>query len=378
MMGKTEKEIVPTTNETALEVLSQMPPVSGDELEVLLTRFHRSVERVAGDKQAFEEMCGILGEINPHYEQEEYSRLPKANVLANVVAGFYAPLIHGFTQTVLENVEQGRLPRALACPPRDTIPLVNSLQAASEIRGQSLELYTPPITRKVAGIEDNQADESPCQDPLFPDLIRETYGRELECGRGVTELEPGIYSTTSLKVADLMSEFGCERYVALKFYGLGPNLSYVHGLLSEGQEWVAERAELTGVVEGKKIADLMVFLDSIEEFGMQNFYQSVCRLQRNRQGRVVPVIEPVSDEDVEIAFATNKAVVDTADCYTRVDILDLSRRLLGSVPELREMAGKGYPFMLEDPIPPMDDHEEHFGKIRERGVLDYPDLILEK
>jgi hypothetical protein len=360
---------------SALQALAEMRSVGGSELDLLLDQFHQSVETVSRNSEAFKRMCMILHEINPYFSPEIYSSLSEANVLANVVAGLYAPLIHGFSKTVLRNIHNGKLPEVIVAPPRDTIPLVVSLEAMVEKTGDGLAILKPPITRKTAGIPNNQLDEITREDPLFKLMISQTFNTHRN-GRGITELETGIYSTTSLKVACMLNELGISEYVALKFYGLGPNLSYMHALLSGGTEWMAEKAEQSGVVDGKQIAQLMVLLDSLEELGMQNVYKSVNQLQLNSSNRVEPVIKPVSKMTLEIANATNLAVAQTAWQYLTLKDKELNLRLLNAVPQLVDLSQEGYPFMLSAPIPPMDSKEDHFMSIRKAQVFSYPELTL--
>lgn len=365
----------PNHSKSALQALAEMSPVVGSGLDLLLAQFHRSVEVVSNDGEAFTQMCAVLHEVNPHFSPEAYSSLSEANVMANVVAGVYAPLIHGFSKTILKNIQLGKLPEVIVAPPRDTVPLAISLEAMAEQAGAGLTILKPPITRKTAGIPDNQSDEVPREDPLFSSMVYQVFGGCSD-GSGVTELETGIYSTTSLKVASMLKESGIGEYVALKFYGLGPNLSYVHALLSGGAEWVAEKTEWAGLVDADEVAQLMVLLDSLEEFGMQNIYQSVSQLRLNGSGRVEPVIEPVGARVLEIAKATNLAVGQTAAQYSALDSEELGLQLLSVVPQLIKLSQEGYPFMLTAPIPPMDNKEEHFARIRDTQVFSYPRLVL--
>ena len=51
-------------------------------------------------------------------------------------------------------------------------------------------------------------------------------------------------------------------------------------------------------------------------------------------------------------------------------------KLLKAVPDLVGLAKQGFPVMLSSAIPPMDNHNEHFQKIRDSGIFDYPNLIV--
>ena len=358
-----------------MQILTDMAQVSEHELDVLVGEFHHSVESVVADESLFNSMILRLKEINPYFKPEYYSDFKEANILANVVAGIYAPLIHGFSKTILENISQGYLPKIIIAPPRDTIPLVSSLKAMAEFGEQKLTIIKPPITRKTAGIANNQLSGIAQEDPLFDLLLDQTFGQHCQKGN-LLELEAGIYSTTSLKVAGKLKAKGVNQYTALKFYGLGPNLSYVHGLLSGGKEWVAEQAEMESLVDSNLIANLMILLDSLEEFGMQNVHQSVGKLQLTPEGWVEPVILPVEDKFLEIARATNTAIKQTAVKYLAIDTESLSTLLLNSFGKIVALSKTGYPFTLTRPIPPMDNKEEHFSLIRQLKLLDYPRLIL--
>lgn len=359
----------------SMQILTDMAQVSESELDVLVGEFHQAVELTANDERLFNSMTSILKEINPYFELEFYSTFKEANVLANVVAGIYAPLIHGFSKTVLKNIDLGILSDVIIAPPRDTIPLVSSLEAMAKVGQQKLTILKPPITRKTAGIANNQSGETAEEDPLFDLLLDQTFGRYCKNGN-LLELETGIYSTTSLKVAERLKAKGISQYVALKFYGLGPNVSYIHGLLSGGKEWVAEQAEIDNLVDSNQIANLMVLLDSLEEFGMQNVHQSVGKLQLTPEGWVKPVILSVENRFSEIARATNDAIKKTASTYSAIDTEALNVLLLNSFEKIVALSKAGYPLTLTRPIPPMDNKEEHFEKIRRSHLLDYPRLIL--
>ena len=193
---------------------------------------------------------------------------------------------------------------------------------------------------------------------------------------GVSEIEPGIYSTTSLEVAMELKALGLPKYVSVKLYGLGPNLSFVHALLSGGEEWLAEKAESSGLVDPAQIAGLMVLLDSLEEFGMQNQYQSVAKLGLDETGEIYPVINQVDVKTFEIFKATNLAIKKTAFLYLNSD-WEIFLSLIKIVPELVKLSkDKNLPLTLIKPIPPMDNKEAHFNKIRLSGLLDYPQLKL--
>ena len=121
---------------SSLQMLAEMPAVSDVELKGLLHIFSQSTESTAKDNKKFAYLCNVLKEVNPRFNQEVYSDLPEANVLANVVSAIYAPLIHGFSFSLLKNIESGALPKVISAPPRDTIPLTVSLEAISKDLGK--------------------------------------------------------------------------------------------------------------------------------------------------------------------------------------------------------------------------------------------------
>lgn len=359
----------------ALEVLTQMKQVEGTELDKLLSTFHNSVERAAYDGRESGKVYSVLKKVNPEYSPEKYSALPEANMLANIVAAYYAPLIHGFTGMLLNNITQGTLSEVILVPPRDTIAIAVSLEEMSKIKKLPIKLLNPPINRNITGVANNQKDQFFGQDPLFEKLM--TTELLPYTNSGLTEAEFGIYSTTSLVVAKWLHSHQVDsRLAPVKFYGLGPNISWVHALLSNGQEWVAEKAEIAGLVNPYEIAGLMVLIDTLEELGMQNMYESVEHLEQNNAGRVVPIIKPVSSTSQEIARATNLAVAHTAKIYHDAPV-GLAKELLGAVPQMVELAKAGYPTMLTAPIPPMSAPEAHFQDIRASGLFNYPMLVLE-
>ena len=356
---------------SALDILGQMPPVEGNELTLLLDTFQGSLGSVVEDPQKLQGLYDSLQEINPSFSVETYSENPKADVLANVVAGYYAPLIHGFSSMVLKNIQAGILPNTVVAPPRDAIPIAMSIRAMSQLKGMEVSVLEPPITRKVAGVFNNQNGLTEGQDLLFGQMVEQTFHQV----GGVTEVEFGIYSTTSLVTALELSRNGVDQYVPLKFYGLGPNLSWVHALLSDGQEWVADEAELNGQVNSAEIAHLMVLIDSLEEFGMQNMHQSVTSLSINDQDLVVPIIELVDQGTLEIAMATNQAVTRTTEKYMDIEPEKVVG-LLKAVPTLVELANQGFPVILASAIPPMDNYDDHFQQIKDSGIFTYPSLLI--
>ncbi len=268
----------------------------------------------------------------------------------------------------------GVLPPEVVAPPRDAIPLVSSLLAQAEIRGIDLHIFEPPVNRNTAGIANNQksgdAKVSPFLSLMFDQTVSAMNGTP-----SIVEVETGIYGTTSMIMASAFKSRGVESYYPLKFYGLGPNLSFVHAILSNGQEWLAENAEAFGLVSKSQVAGLMVLLDTMEELGMEKFYQSVENLMIDKDGLVKPVKMTVSDEELEVAIATNQVIKDTASLYEKMPLETLVQ-MLGDVPKLVECSVAGYPFTLTKAIPSMDSREEHFKSVRSLKLFDYPKLRI--
>jgi len=351
-------------------------PVAKQEFAVdrLLAGFHASVEMMVNEPKKYGEMLVLLGEYNPIFTPINVdTKYPKAEVLGNVVGGIFGPMIHGLAITIVRNIQAGNLPNVIIAPPRDAIPLVVALESQALIYGCEMQIIMPPITRNTAGIANNQKDGVVEKSPLL-DLLLDQIMQGIS-GPGVTEVETGIYGTTSLVMANALKARGLGRYFPVKFYGLGPNLSYVHAVLSSGEEWVAEKAEASGLVEPPQIGQLMTLIDTMEELGMQNFYQSVESLCMDEKGLVKPVIVPVSDEECEIARVTNDVIKGTAPLYADITLEEV-RLMLGKIPWLIDQARQGFPFILTEPIPSMDSKEEHFATIRESGLFNYPELLL--
>jgi hypothetical protein len=295
-------------------------------------------------------------------------------VLVNVVAGIYAPLIHGFSNTILKNIKAGILPPNIIAPPRDAIPLTNSIKTLSEIHNIKVDVCELPVNRNIAGITNNQKqvqiNKSPYLDLLFDQAVN-----NLSNLTALTEVETGIYGTTSLIMANSFKSRGVEKYYPIKFYGLGPNLSFIHAVLSNGQEWIAENAEDSGLVSRAQIENLMVLLDTMEELGMEKMYQSVEKLIKDNNGVVKPVLVPVSDQEFEVAQMTNQIIVDTAELYSRTSIFDV-QNIIEKVPNLIYHSKNGFPFTLSDAIPSMNSKEQHYNSIRTSKLFDYPSLKL--
>ena len=357
--------------------LKQTELVTSQELVIdrLLAEFHNSVDLVARNPEKYAQMINILKTYNPSFRPVQVeTNFPKAEVLANVVAGIYAPLIHGYATTIVRNIKEGKLPNVVIAPPRDAIPLAIVIQTHADIQGVEVQLLEPHINRNTAGIANNQKDyfveKSPYLDLLLDQTIQNMNG-----STGAVEVEPGVYGTTSLIMAEAFKSRKLSNYFPIKFYGLGPNLSYVHAILSGGEEWVAENAETQGLVKSLQVFELMVLLDTMEELGMEKFYESVEQLQVSKDGIVCPVIVPVSTEETEIAQVTNEVVSKTASQYANITSSEV-KLLLDKVPWLVTNSQEGLPFTLVAPIPPMDSKEEHFTAIRNSKLFNYPNLML--
>lgn len=358
----------------ALEILAAIP-TDGTEEERLVTEFADTLKAMVADPEKQTLLIAKLQEINPNFQPKLYSQDVRANVLANVVAAIYAPLIHAFTGSVLKNIQAGILSPVVIAPPRDGIPFANSIKAQASLKGVDINVIDLQVTRKVAGISNQQGQngQEVKSDPLLEEYIAQELGPYFE--QGFTEIEPGIYSTTSMVTAGLASKLGNEKYTALKLYGLGPNLSFVHAILTGGQEWVAERAESQGLVDSGKIASLMTLLDSTEEFGMQHMHASVSSLKRNEQGLVQPDIRESEPENFAVATASNLAITDTAEMYSDNELaLQTAASIIDQFDDIVMLANQGFPLCLTGLIPPgkVDSKIVLFEKIRSSKLLNLP------
>jgi len=358
---------------TALELLASIP-VDGTEEDRLVSEFAETLDAMIGDEKKQYSLVEKLMEINPNYQPKIYSQDTKANILANVVAAIYAPLIHAFTGSVLKNIQAGILSPVIIAPPRDAIPFANSIKALAEIKGIPIKVIDLQVTRIIAGIGNQQASKGKVAmpDPLLAEYVYQELSPYLEYG--FTEIEPGIYSTTSMMNAELAAKMGNVKYAAFKLYGLGQNLSFTHALLSGGQEWIAENAEAAGLVNTQQIADLMTLLDSTEEFGMQHMHASVCKLFRDENGLIQPFIEDADPDNYAIAVASNLAVTDTAQSYSDDGSLKTACTILSKFKDIIELSKQGYPLSLTNLIPPgkTDGKKELFEKIRQCTLLYQP------
>ena len=294
--------------------------------------------------------------------------------MANVVSALYAPLIHAFSKTTLSNIETGVLPRVIIAPPRDAIPLAVSLKEMSRIHHDTISIFMPPVNRNTSGILNNQKGEYIGRSPLLSTLF-DQLSTAMGKPQTIMEMETGIYGTTSKIMAEAMKTRGTKKYHPLKFYGLGPNISFVHGILSNNQEWVAEEAEAKGLVDGSFIGGLMVLLDTMEELGMEKHYQSVEKLATDAEGKVIPVIVPGSPRETEIARVTCEVIKTSAKEYQTISP-DEVKKILYDVPKLVRYSESGLPFTLTEAIPSMNSKEKFFESIRSSMIFDYPLLQL--
>lgn len=345
-------------------------------IDYLVAEYQESVESMIRSCEKYKDMQSMLLEFNPRYQPLELvGSSRRAEVLANVVAGIYVPLIHGFTAAMIKNIACGVLPPTVIAPPRDAIPLAISLQEQANIQRVQIDIVKPPINRNIAGVCNNQKDQQIPRSPYLELLIDQLYAN-MNGSNGILEIETGIYGTTSLVMVEEFKKRGIRVYVPIKVYGLGPNISYTHAVLSDGNEWIAEVAEKDGL-DGFQglIGYMMTVLDTMEELGMERHYKSVEELYVDSSGMVCPVIVATTSEEVEVAVVTNTVVKDTAAAYADITSAEI-RNLLEKVPWLIEQSKKGFPFTLTEPIPPMDSKEAHYAQIRASELFDYPSLIL--
>ncbi|MFS8159643.1 MAG: hypothetical protein ACMG6E_05420, partial [Candidatus Roizmanbacteria bacterium] len=230
---------------------------SESDLDRLMRQFHASIDTVISTPALKEEMLGHLSAFNPKFVPVSLDEThPKTEVLANVVSAIYAPLMHGFATAILRNIQSGALPPYVIAPPRDSIPLLTALQAQADLQGVSLTTLTPHVNRNTGGIANNQRTTLPSRSPHLDTLLDQVM-RSLGKSNAVLEIETGIYGTTSKVTAEGLKARGLQKYIPLKFYGLGPNMSYVHAILSGGTGcWVAEELENSGGVDISHIKDL--------------------------------------------------------------------------------------------------------------------------
>lgn len=375
--------MAPPASAGVFEHFKDMPAVTGTELDNLSSEFTQSVQEVLENPKSKAELIETLKEVNPAFIEACYSDDPKANLLANIVSAIYAPLLHAYAISILDNVEEGKLSPYLVAPPRDAIPIVAALRSQHAKGTESgrystnLTIFQPPINRITAGIRIAQNAVTPQQDPLLEELLIQTF-EKIPPEIGYTEVETGIYGTTSLVMGLLLQQNGLNmRTVSTKFYALGPNHSFTHALLTNGQEWIAEKAEDKGLVDTKKIAHLMLLLDSMEEFGMEKFYKSIPKLFKDINGIVRPVLEKESAENVEIAKACQRAIKATATVYDKELAMQTALRIFENVESLALLSQENHwPITLTKPIPPMEKPEQLFADIVEADVFTQPNNLI--
>ena len=171
-------------------------------IDRLVNNFHDSVTRVSESPETFKMMIKCISDINRRFKPILLDTdNMKAIVLANVVGGIYAPLIHAFSGAVLRNIKSGVLASTVIAPPRDAIPLANSLKELSCVYGQRVDIYAPPVNRNTAGISNNQKELFLGRSPHF-ELLMDQVSTDLGQTSSVVEMETGIYGTTSKVMAE--------------------------------------------------------------------------------------------------------------------------------------------------------------------------------
>lgn len=321
------------------------------DFDTLIAEFQQDLAVAKDNPQA---TYDAIKQINPNFEPQTYSTDAEADILANVVAGIYAPIIHAYSASIIHNIKAGNIPNNLFLPPRDTIPLHHSLLAQAELEEVELNIITTPVNRITAGIANNQADYVPQRDPLFNQMIMQDFGN---IKGPVVELETGIYGTTTVVLAETLAELRLEvPVIPIKVYGLGPNPSFIHGLFTDGETWLPDTAptDVQSLVLG-----LMVFIDTLEEFGMQNAHKSVPGLYMDGD-TVKPIMVPNDEKTQEIARATNAAITATAPMYQNSSALIKARNILVNFGEAVKLSNTGLPLTLKAAIPPMDNKQEHY------------------
>ncbi len=343
-------------------------------LDILLAKFHGDLTTAANCP---ENTLALITQLNPWFQFNVYSPDSKANLLANIVAGIYAPLTHAFSATILHNISLGMLPSTVIAPPRDTIPIAHSIRALATYKGLAVPVLQPSINRNIAGIANNQSAQIASASPLLLDYVMQELGPHIN--GGFTELEYGIYGTTTRAMVQCLRQMGIKtRYVSPKFYGLGPNLSYVHGLLTNGQYWTAEEAEINFPEIIPQVNQLMVIIDTLEEIGMANMYESPQYLMK-RKGKIGPLKPHATKDNVKLATAANEAVISTAGQYGQMPLNELNilaLHILNNVDQLMKAAGQGIPVALAQPIPSMQNRDALFADLRANRYFELPSLLL--
>jgi len=335
-------------------------------LDTLLNQFNNSVETSAVNPT---EVYVALKKLNPYFNYQTYSPDKKADLLANIVAAIYAPLINAFISTILDKIELEEIPNIIFVPPRDAIPLFLSIIEQAKNRNIYIEILDPSLNRKILGINNNQSDEDAVEDPLVNKYIFQTFAQHN--GMSILEIETGIYGTTTLALANKFKELGLDiKILPIKMYGLGPNLSFFHYLLSGS--WNAMQTNLNCV---DIINAAMILLDSLEEFGMQNYYASPSQLADNGQF-VYPIFNFNSPEVIRMAKAANSAIVATAKLYTGETGNEVALNILKNIDRLVVHALEGLPLCFVDAIPSMDDKEGHYIRFK-KAILDGNILQME-
>jgi hypothetical protein len=369
------------------------------KLDEILQKFDADIAEVSDSSELTKTMLAKIQRFNPYFVPiqtlEEFVSVPaqdpnlwhmlsqldeqeKQILLAkvNIYKGIYSPLIHAFTAFVLKLMQENKIPNSFVIPPRDPIPIYFAMLAQANINHQILNIVTPAMNRHIAGIPNNQIDEITITDKYFADYVRQELAK-LGHPNCIVEIEPGIYSTTSLMIAEYMNNNGhLVRYMPLKLYGKGPNFSFIHGLLTGGKQYVAETAE-----QDPAVADLadacMVILDTIEEFGAQNATKSPQRLLE-KNGVIYPDYE-LNDAFAQcLASLTNAVIIMDAERYKHLDDIGqlkvIAQNLIFNVHELIDLAHEGIPLVFNEPIPSMDDKEAHYAALREaqtKRIINY-------
>ena len=115
--------------------------------------------------------------------------------------------------------------------------------------------------------------------------------------------------------------------------------------------------------------DILDNIDKLQSQPGPSYYGRVTK------GVAYALLEQLSAKDSEIAAITNDVVKQTTMLYQDLPLREI-KKMLDRVPWLVDHSRQGMPFTLPDAIPPMDSKEEHFNRIRNSRLFDYPKLVI--
>jgi hypothetical protein len=242
-----------------------------------------------------EQLVEYIQRLNSAYSPiGEIGKMDSRQVLLNLVAGIYGPMICAFADAISKNVRK-RLPPNLIFLPRDAYPILSAF----------LEICKDPSFCRPLVLHFNR-EETLQKDPLLKEYLTQMIGemKREDNGLRITEVDTGVFGTVSKLLAKALKDVApdIESYVPVKFFGLGHGVSFVHAVHNR-----------YGSKDSNRIGGFKQVCDTMEGIGLGKLHSKVKKFKMSSNGKVIPTIEDFSDGGVgEFAKDSNRVISELA------------------------------------------------------------------